>query len=238
MGTPSDLTTSREDLVAANHILSNEGILDAYGHVSIRNPERPNRYIMAWSRSPELIELEDLLEFELDGTPVEPTDKVLYIERHIHGAIYEARADVMAVCHNHDTAVLPFSISLDVKLKPVIHGGTVLGGEVPVWNITEEFGATDFLVRNMEQGRSLARTVGGGPVALMRAHGSAVAGGDLLEVVSTCIGMDKNATVQMQAMMMGRYIPISDEELAARASLGRGPTRFRAWEYWKRRIGS
>ena len=233
----SDLASVRKDLVIANRILANEGIIDAYGHVSVRHPDHPDRYIMAWSRSPELVEDEDLLEFQLDGTPVQPTDKTLYIERHIHGAVYEARPEVMAACHNHDLAILPFSISKDTKLQPVIHSGSVLGGDVPVWNIADEFGDTNFLVSNMPQGRSLAKVLGQGTAALMRAHGSVVAGRDVLEMVNACISMDKNAKVQLEAIRLGAYITLSPGELQARMGMLDSPTRFRAWEYWKRRAG-
>src|SRR5918912_8967 len=182
------------DLVIANRVLAREGILDAYGHVSMRHPERPDRYIMAWARSPELIEEEDLIEFSLDGTSFDAAGRAPYLERFIHGAIYEQRADVMAICHNHTLSILPFSISRSVKLQPVIHTGRVLGGEVPVWDIADEFGAsTNLLVMSMEQGRSLARAVGDGRIALMRGHGCAVVAADVPGGVAACIAMDKNA---------------------------------------------
>jgi HCOMODA/2-hydroxy-3-carboxy-muconic semialdehyde decarboxylase len=179
----------REQLVLANRILAAEGVLDAFGHVSVRTAERPDRFLLAWARAPELVEDADLLEFHLDGTPVQPSDRAPYLERFIHAAVYEQRPDVMAVCHNHTPSILPFSISRTARLQPVIHSAAVLGGPVPVWDIADEFGpATNMLVVNMDQGRSLARTLGAGTIALMRGHGSVVAGASVPAVVSgtTC----------------------------------------------------
>src|SRR5205809_747999 len=131
---------ARRDLILANRILAREGILDTHGHVSLRHPQDPRRFIMAWARSPELIEDADLLEFRLDGELLEPSDKPPYLERYIHAAIYEERPDAMAVCHNHMPSILPFSISRTARLRPVVHMAASLGGEVPVWDIADEFG--------------------------------------------------------------------------------------------------
>ncbi|HLG69962.1 MAG TPA: class II aldolase/adducin family protein [Chloroflexota bacterium] len=233
----SSLAQAREDLVAANRILAHEGILDAYGHVSVRHPDHPDRYILSRARSPELVEDADLYEFSLDGTPLQEMASPAYIERYIHGAVYEARPEVMAVCHNHLISILPFSISTGTRLRPVIHSARALArGEVPVWDIADESGtATDLLVRNMIQGRSLARRLGDGMVALMRGHGSVVAGRDAQQVVQTCVGMDKNARVQLQALQLGGLIPLHDGECD---QSGRALSNDnRAWEYWKRRAG-
>ena len=161
-----------------------------------------------------------------------------YLERFIHGALYESRSDVMAVCHNHTLSILPFSISRSVRLRPVIHTGAVLGGEVPVWNIADEFGTeTNMLVINMEQGRSLARTVGQGRLALMRGHGSVVVGSDVPAVVSACMGMDKNAKVQFQALQLGEFIPLAPGEINRPWVAPSGPPLpDRAWEALVRRV--
>src|ERR1051326_8363010 len=170
-----DLATARRELMLANRILANEGVLDYYGHVSVRHPDKLDHYLMAWARAPQLVEEADLIEFELDGTPIDANGRVPYLERFIHGAVYEKRSEVMSVCHNHTLSILPFGVSKSVKLTSVIHNGWVIGGEAPVWNIADEFGAdTDLLVINMEQGRSLARTLGQRRLALMRGHGSVV----------------------------------------------------------------
>jgi ribulose-5-phosphate 4-epimerase/fuculose-1-phosphate aldolase len=233
----SALAEARQDLVAANRILAREGILDAYGHVSVRDPEHPDRYILSRARSPELVDDTDLFEFALDGTPLQEMSGPPYVERFIHGAVYEARPEVMAVCHNHLISILPFSISTDTKLRPVIHSGRSLGrAEVPVWDIAEESGPeTDLLVRNMDQGRSLSRTLGDGAVALMRGHGSVVAGGSASQVVQACVSMDRNARVQMEALRLGGIVPLSEGEIAHAGR--RLASDNRAWEYWKRRAG-
>jgi len=233
-----DLVTARGDLVKGNRILAHEGILDAFGHVTVRHPDRADRFLMAWARAPELIEDADLIEFTLDGTPIDAGNRVPYLERFIHGAIYEQRPDVMAVCHNHTLSILPFSISKTVRLRPVLHTAAVLGGEVPVWDIADEFGAeTNLLVVTMDQGRSLARTLGPGRIALMRGHGSVVAGADVPSVVSACMNMDKNARVQLAAMQLGEYIPLAAGEIT-RPWVPRGhPLPDRAWEALVRRIG-
>jgi ribulose-5-phosphate 4-epimerase/fuculose-1-phosphate aldolase len=232
------LSDPRRDLVLANRILAREGILDAFGHVSVRHPHNADRFLLAWARAPELIEDADLLEFALDGKLLEASDKVPYLERFIHGAIYEQRPDVMAVCHNHTPSILPFSIARTASLRAVIHSAAVLGVEVPVWNIADEFGSnTNMLVVTMEQGRSLARTLAQGRVALMRGHGSVVVAPDIPSVVSACINMDKNARVQLQAMQLGEFIPLSAGE-ATRPWLAPGqPLPDRAWEAWVRRVG-
>lgn len=234
-----DLATARRELVMANRILANEGILDAFGHVSVRHPEHADQFIMAWARAPELIEDADLLEFALDGTVLDPGGQVPYLERFIHGAIYEQRPDVMAVCHNHALSILSFSISRSVRLRPVIHTSAVLGGEVPVWNIADEFGSdTNLLVVTMAQGRSLARTLAQGCIALMRGHGSVVVGPDVPGVVSACMAMDKNARVQLQAMQLGEFIPLSPGEINRPwVATGQPPLPDRAWEVFVRRAG-
>ena len=226
------------DLVMANHILAREGILDAFGHVSIRHPENPRHFVMAWARAPELIELPDLMEFDADGEPVGDDKRFPYLERYIHAAVYEQRPDVMAVCHNHTASVLPFSISRGTKLRPVIHTGAVIGGEVPVWDIADDFGSeTNLLVVNMQQGRSLARVLGDKPVVLMRGHGAVVASVSVPAVVSACLNLDKNARVQLQAAQLGEYVPLAPGEVA-RPSVAPGQSAVpdRAWEAYVRRV--
>jgi HCOMODA/2-hydroxy-3-carboxy-muconic semialdehyde decarboxylase len=231
MATLSDV---RRDLVAANRILANEGILDVYGHVSARHPEHPDRYLLARARSPELIEEDDLIEFTLDSGPLPDNPPPLYLERFIHGAVYQARPEIMAVCHNHTTAIVPFSISRTTKLQAVFHSAGFLPREARVWDIAEEFGtSTDLLVRNLDHGRSLARRMGDDPLVLMRGHGSAVAGRTVEEMVNRCIQMEKNARIQLMAMQLGEFIPLYPGEGSNRGA----PSDDRAWEYYKRRAG-
>ena len=152
----SDLEGILRQLVIANRILANEDVVDAYGHVSVRHPDHSDRYLLARSVAPELVQRGDIVEFALDGTPTGEEKRALYLERFIHGAIYEARPDVMAVVHAHAEAVLPFTVTR-TPLRPVIHSGNFMGAEVPVWDIADRFGDTNLLVANMAQGRDLAR---------------------------------------------------------------------------------
>ncbi len=230
---PETVEDVRHDLVLANRILAREGILDTHGHVSARHPRDPRRFIMPWARAPELVEEADLLEFGLDGELLEPSEKPPYLERYIHAAMYEQRSDVMAVCHNHAESILPFSISRTARLRAVVHMAAPLGDGVPVWDIADEFGrSTNLLVVNMDQGRSLARTLGDGRVALMRGHGSTVVGENIPSVVMGCTQMDKNARVQLQAIQLGEYTPLARGELERpwAASLSR------AWAAYVRRV--
>ena len=226
------------DLVIANRILAHEGILDAFGHVSVRHPEEPSHYLIARSLGPELVTQADLQRFTLQGEQVSGDPRPPYAERAIHGALYEARPDVMAVCHNHAPSVLPFGVT-DVPLRPIFHMASLIGPEVPVWDIAEAFGETDMLVRTIEQGRSLARALGERRVALMRGHGSVVAGGTLREVVMTAVYMEQNAHLQVQAAALGeiRYLSRGEIERAS-AMLLQSLASERAWETWHRRAAT
>jgi HCOMODA/2-hydroxy-3-carboxy-muconic semialdehyde decarboxylase len=225
-----ELDSLLNELVIANRILSHENIVDAYGHVSVRHPEDPSRFLLARSLSPDLVERDDIMEFNLDGEAI-GDDRTPYHERFIHSAIYEARPDVHAVVHAHAEDVLPFSIS-DIPLKPVIHSGSFIGAHVPVWDIADNFGDTDLLVRNQAHGRDLARSLDGHNVALMRGHGFAAAARNLAEVVRTSIYLPRNARAQFAAMQFGSYKALSAGEIAARASSYKPGQLWRAWEYW------
>jgi HCOMODA/2-hydroxy-3-carboxy-muconic semialdehyde decarboxylase len=236
----NDLDFHIGQLVIANRILANEGVVDAYGHVSMRHPGNPERYLLACSRSPELVERADIMAFTLDGTPVRDDGRALYLERSIHGAIYEARPDVQAVVHAHAEDVLPFTITT-TPLRPVIHSGSFMGAHVPVWDIADQFGdQTNLLVTNMAQGRDLARCLGGDNVVLMRGHGFAAAAPSLIEVVRLSVYVPRNARVLLAALRLGGEVKgLSQGEIAARAA-GYQPysvETWRAWEYWARRAG-
>jgi len=232
------LDSVRHELVLANRILAREGILDAYGHVAVRHPGDPRRFILSRARAPELVDAGDLLEFDAEGEPTASGGPHPYLERYIHAAIFEQRPDVMAICHNHLPSILPFSISKTAKLRPVIHTAAVIGGDIPTWDIADEFGPnTNMLVVNMEQGRSLAKTLGNRTTALMRGHGAIVASISIPAVVSACLNLDKNARVQMQAMQLGEYVPLSPGEIQ-RPSVAPGQTTMpdRGWEAYVRRV--
>ena len=224
-------------LVVANKILANEGVVDAYGHVSFRHPDNPERFFLARSLAPEFVERDDLLEFTLDGDPVSDR-RPPYLERFIHGGIYESRRDVGAVVHAHAEATLPFGIT-DVPLRAVIHSGSFIGTNVPVWNIADEFGDTNLLVTNRSQGQDLARCLGSNSVVLMRGHGFAAAASSLIEVVRLSVYLPRNARVQLGAMKMGEFKPLSEGEIAARAAdyKPHSVQTWRAWHYWAQRAG-
>ena len=222
-----------EDLVAANRILAEEGVLDAYGHVSIRHPNDPNRYLLSRSRAPILVTSSDIMEYDLDSNPIDPQNRRSVIERFIHGEIYKARPDVKAVIHSHSPAVIPFGIT-QVPMRPVIHAASFLWVGVPVWDSrnAHDPASASMLVRNGALGKSLASTLGDKRVALMRGHGNVVAGPDVRTAVRYAIYTEMNARLQSAAIAIGGPINyISPEEGAARDT---APSDFaRAWELWK-----
>ena len=197
-GTLPELPEFRR-LVAANRILANEGVVDAFGHISVRDPRNPKQFVLARSRSPALVELGDLMEFGADGAPLDARGRTPYGERMIHAAVYEARPDVMSVVHHHAYAVLPFAIT-NTPLKPMIHTASLIGAEIPVWDPRTKFGGTDMLVRTLDQGRDLAKTLGMHTCALMRGHGAVVASGSIQAAVLTAVYMLVNANVEREAL--------------------------------------
>ena len=231
----SNLDTIIKDLVIANRILAKEDVVDAYGHISIRNPDNPKSFFISRSLAPELIEKDDIVELDLDGQPVGDEKRSLYLERFIHAGIYQLRPDVNSVVHAHAEDTLPFGIAKATKLKPVIHSGSFIGPNVPVWDIADKFGATNVLVTNMAQGRDLAKCLGKNSVALMRGHGFASAARSLIEVVRLSVYLPRNARALMRAKMLGGKIKyLSKGEMDAR-NKGYSPystETWRAWEYW------
>jgi len=225
-----------EKLVKANHILANEGVVDAFGHISHRHPDNPDHYLLSCSRSPELVRAEDIMEFELDGTAVDARGRQPYLERFIHGAIYAKRPDVQSVVHNHAYEVLPYSVT-KTPLKPLLHTAGRIGENIPVWDIHDHFGDTNLLVTNDEQGHSLADALGGNSVALMRGHGCVVAGINLQEAVLTAIYLVVNARIQQQAMQLGDVRYLSPGEADLNSQLNQPPVATgRAWEYLLGRV--
>jgi HCOMODA/2-hydroxy-3-carboxy-muconic semialdehyde decarboxylase len=233
---PESLEKIRHELSLANRILAREDVLDAFGHVSVRHPGDPGRYLLSRSRGPELVQADDILEFILDSEPVVPPTRRLYSERVIHGCIYQARPDVHAVVHHHAPSVMPFCIS-GVDLVPVFHLGATMGEKAPFWDSRDDFGDTSLLVIKPEEGRSLARALGQHAMVLMRRHGATVVGGNLHEVVFRSIYSARNAEFQLRAHALGGVGALSAGEavLAAKHNLQPGPVE-RGWEYWARRL--
>jgi HCOMODA/2-hydroxy-3-carboxy-muconic semialdehyde decarboxylase len=225
------------DLVIANRILANEGVIDAFGHVSIRHPLHPDRYFLARSRSPELVEGGDILEFALDNRPMDSQGETLYSERPIHGSAYRARPDVMAVCHNHARSLIPFGVT-GTPIRPLWHIAGSIGPGVPIWDSRDEFGDTDLLVTSADMGDSLARKLGSNRACLMRGHGAVVVGHDLKATVFVSIYLMVNAALMKEAREMGEVTYLSPGEVQRTEEMNfRARSQNRAWEYWARRAG-
>lgn len=224
-----------EELVLANRILANEEVLDAFGHVSLRDPEDPRAFYLSRSRSPGLIEAADIMRFDLDGNLLEG-DKKPYLETVIHAAILKARPDVASVVHHHAPSVLPFALVAH-KLRPVFHLGAVAGAEVPVWDSQDEFGDTSLLVSDMAMAGSLAKAMGAGSAALLKRHGAVCAANSLKQAVFVSICMRDNARLLLEALAFGEPSYLTPGEIAAAAEKhdGGAPVE-RAWEFWASRI--
>ena len=233
---PDPLAELRQELAIANRILANEGVLDAFGHISLRHPTNPDRYLISRYGAAELMEPSDILELTLDSKPVEPTSARLFSELVIHGCIYQARPDVHSVCHHHAVSVLPYCIT-GVELVPVMHLGAALGGKVPFWDSRDEFGDTPLLVTKPEEGRSLARALGNQWLVLLRRHGATVAGRSLRECVFRSIYTCRNAELQSRSMAIGSISTLSAGEAELCSSHSLTPrTLSRTWEYWSFRL--
>ena len=141
-----------EDLVTANRVLASQNIVDSFGHVSVRSPDNPKRYYLSRARAPERVERADIMEFTLEGDPVDAQGRKPYLERFIHGAAYEARPDVMAVIHNHSPGVIPFGIT-GRKMRPIMHMCATIGHDVPIWDQHKKFGDTNLLVETWRRPR-------------------------------------------------------------------------------------
>lgn len=223
-----------EDLVAANRILYDQGVVDGFGHVSARHDKDPGRYLLARSMAPALVTADDIMEYDLDSIPVDPRGRTSYLERFIHGAIYRARPDVKAVVHSHSPAVLPFA-DTSVALRPMNHIAGFLGEGVPVFEIrTASTAPTDMLIRNAALGHALALRLGAGSILLMRGHGSVAAAQSVRHVVFRAIYTEVNARVQAQALQIGKPVYLSREEalLAMRTNDG---LVDRPWALWRQR---
>jgi HCOMODA/2-hydroxy-3-carboxy-muconic semialdehyde decarboxylase len=225
-----------EDLVVSYRTLAAEGVIDAYGHVSVRSERDPGRYLMARQLAPELVTEADILEFDLDSKPIDPRDRKFYNERYIHGEIYKARPDVMAVVHNHAPAVVPFSCTSRATLKPIFHMSAFIGLGVPNWDIRDAQKGSDMLVRTPRLGASLAKKLGKYPAVLMRGHGSTCVGENLQRAVGRSVYLELNARMQFQAIVLagprGRINFMDAREVAANVSW---QNYDRSWNLWRTR---
>lgn len=223
------------DLVIANRVLARIGAVDAYGHVSVRHPDNPERFLLSRSRSPELVDENDIMEFDLDGNVVGRDNRPAYLERFIHAGVYAARSDVNAVVHGHARVLIPFTIA-DLVMRPVFMTADEIGAHVPVWDIRDKFGdATDMLITNMEQGADLAAALGKEDrVVLLRGHGFVAAGRSASQLIRACRALLDNAAAQLEAMPFGPLKELTAGEIAARrAALADddSPGLMRGFEY-------
>jgi HCOMODA/2-hydroxy-3-carboxy-muconic semialdehyde decarboxylase len=224
-----------DELVAANHILFDQGVVDGFGHVSVRHPTESGRFLLARSIAPALVTPDDIMEFDFDGNALDASGRALYLERFIHGEIYRARPDAGAVVHSHSPAVVPFSVAKHVPLRAVWHLGGVLGEGCPVFEIRTVAGpGTDLLIRDRALGAALAKSLGAGSVVLMRGHGCTVVGSSVRQAVFNAVYTEISAALQSEAMRLGTVIYLTREEAEAAAACNAAQID-RSWELWKLR---
>jgi HCOMODA/2-hydroxy-3-carboxy-muconic semialdehyde decarboxylase len=223
-----------EDLVAANRILADLGVVDGYGHVSVRHDSDPQRYLLSRSLAPELVTDADIMEWDLESRPLDARGRIGYLERFIHGEIYKVRPDVTAIVHHHSPSVIPFSVT-SVPLRPIYHMSAFIGEGVPVFEIRQAGGMTDMLVRDAALGRALAQTLGPRLAALLRGHGAVVVAPTLPLVVFRSYYMEMNARLQAQALALGGSVTYLSDEEAQKAAASQAGHVPRPWELWKRK---
>ena len=222
-----------EDLALANHILVNQGVLDGFGHISARHPHKPDRFFIARSMAPALVEAVDIVEVDLNGHVHDAQGRRTYVERFIHSAIYKARPEVMSVIHSHSPAVIPFGVT-GARLRPICHMSGFLGAVTPVFEIRHSAGeSTDLLISNQALGEALATTLGKANVALMRGHGSVTVGTSIKQAVFRGIYTESNARLQSEAARLGEITFLTVEEAQATSDMN-DQHLDRPWEMWKR----
>ena len=224
-----------DDIVTGSRVLADFGVLDGFGHVSARDPNNPNHFLMSRSLAPALVTAGDIMEFDLDGNAVDARGRALFLERFIHAEIYKARPDVMGVVHTHSPNVIPFTIS-QVPLRAVFHNAAFLAAGAPVWDIRSDFGETDMLVRNPAIGRSLAQTLGDKSVVLMRGHGDVAVGPAVRMAVFRAYYTDVNARLQSQAVGLGGLLNFLTPGEGAKADAVNFAVIDRIWNLWKMRV--
>jgi ribulose-5-phosphate 4-epimerase/fuculose-1-phosphate aldolase len=225
--------TILEDVATASRILVDQGVFDAAGHVSMRHPQRPDRFLMSRSLAPQLVSADDIMEFTLDCTPQD--DRKPFIERFLHGGIYKKRSDVMAIAHGHSAAVIPFGL-VKTPMRATYHNAAFLAAGVPVFDIRDRFGATDIVISSADRGAALAEALGDKNVLLLRAHGFVAVAPNIESAVFRAIFTEVSARVQLQAATLGGEIAALDEEEGRKADAINLATVGRSWELWKKRV--
>jgi HCOMODA/2-hydroxy-3-carboxy-muconic semialdehyde decarboxylase len=224
------LQALKKDLALAHRVLVDQGVMDVFGHVSVRHPERADRFLLPCAGAPSRMTADDIIEYDMNAEPVEPVQAKLFSERIIHSAIYRARADVGAVCHHHSPSIIPFC-QTGAPLVPSTQTGASMGAHVPYWDSHDEFGDTKLLVVTQAEGDSLARALGPWWTVLMRRHGATVVGRDLYEAVHRSVHGCADAASQLQACALGTVQPLSEEEQRQAGTLRPDPI-MRSWSHW------
>ena len=224
--------SARQDLASANRILFNQGVVDAFGHVSMRHPDRPDQFLLSANMAPATVTPAHVLAFDLQGNLLGGGGQKVYLERFIHAAIYAARPDVHGVVHSHAKAVVPFTIVKSARLRPVCHMGGFLSGVIPNFEIRDHAGmGSNLLITGMELGGALAETLGKSAVVLMRGHGATATGASLQQAVFRAVYTQNNAEIQAAGMALGEVTYLTDEEALAADEANTGQIS-RAWDFW------
>jgi ribulose-5-phosphate 4-epimerase/fuculose-1-phosphate aldolase len=222
-----------DDLVAANRILANEKVLDGFGHVSVRDPRNPNRYLISRSVAPALVTANDILEADLDSNLIDAKGRSSYKERFIHGEIYKVRPDVQAIIHSHSPTLVPFSVT-KYPLKPILHNAAFLGAGPPVFDARDAAGATNLLVETPALGKAIAQSIGKSQIVLMRGHGATVVGPNVRLATFWAIYAEVNARQLAQAIAIGGPITFIEGEEQRLTHENMATAYERPWQMWKR----
>lgn len=225
------------DLAAASRILAKQGVVDGFGHVSMRHPLNPSRYLMSRSKAPALVTPEDIIEYDLESVAVNANGRASFLERFIHSEIYKARADVCSVVHSHSPSVVPFGL-VKIKMQAMFHNAAFLAKEPAIFDISEKFGDTDMLVGNVEKGQALAEVMGPKDVVMMRAHGSVACGPTLQTAVFRAVYTEVNARIQHMAQALSQGLPLASlsEKEGELADVVNQNAGMRAWDLWRAQI--
>jgi HCOMODA/2-hydroxy-3-carboxy-muconic semialdehyde decarboxylase len=225
--------TAIGELVTANHILYNQGILDAYGHVAVRDPDDPQRFLLARHMAPGIVTADDIITFDFDCNVIEGSRARPYTERWIYSAVFAARPDVNGIVHTHSHSLVPYGTTR-TPLKPLWAPAAFLGFGVAQFDTRDIAGDTDLMIRDAALGRALAAALGDRPVVLMRGHGGTVVGKSLREAVYRAIYIEANAKIDTAARGFENE-PIYMSEGEARLSQAHhdtDPSYRRVWEFW------
>jgi ribulose-5-phosphate 4-epimerase/fuculose-1-phosphate aldolase len=225
------------DLAAASRILAARGVVDGFGHVSMRHPDAPDRFLMSKSIAPAMVVPDDIIEYDLDSVPCNANGRGSFLERFIHGEIYRMRPDINSVVHSHSPSVIPFGL-VETEMKAMFHNAAFLAAGVPVFDIADKFGDTDMLVCDCAKGAALATALKDKDVALMRAHGSVACGPTLQTAVFRAVYTEVNARIQhyTQALSPDGDLAALNKVEGALADVPNRTAGMRAWHLWRAEV--